>query len=274
MDPAIGTISAGRREITSDGIYRIASISKVLTALALAETVRRGEATLDAPAERGITLRHLATHTSGIPTAAWVDGAQTVEDVLVGAAGVALEAAPGEHWAYSNLGATVLGHRTAALAGTDYETLVRERVTEPLGMPDTVLDLSADQADRWRTSPAPTPTLPLYAPSGGYYSTVTDLLTLLDAHLNATPGSAYDLVQQQVTGYRDGPAAMGLGWIVDPLPDSGATVFWHNGSLPGYRSYLGFVPTAGVAVAVLTNTENPVTDLGIEVLDRLVRADS
>jgi CubicO group peptidase (beta-lactamase class C family) len=269
MDPAIGTISHGRREITDDGIYRIASISKVLTALTFAETVCRGEVTPDALLDRGITLRHLATHTSGLPTTAWVEDARTPEDLMAGAAAIELEAEPGEHWAYSNLSATLLGHHTAAAAGTDYETLVRERVTEPLAMADTVLDLSAEQVPRLRTGSKPTPTLPLYAPSGGYYSTVADLLTLLDAHLTAGPGSAYQLVQQQTTGFRDGPAAMGLGWIVDPLPGSGTTVLWHNGSLPGYRSYLGFVPDTGIAVAVLTNTEDPVTDLGVEILRRL-----
>jgi CubicO group peptidase (beta-lactamase class C family) len=276
---AIGVLAGGRRHIVGDGIFRIASISKIFTALAYADSVCRDEVELDAGtplADPAVTLRHLATHTSGLASAAWVPDADTVDELFEGVRGIELAAPPGELWAYSNLGATLLSHAVARRAGADYEELVRERIARPLGLTDTVLDLSPEQAKRLRPghtetfAPARTPTLPVYAGSGGFHSTVEDLLTLLAAHVAAAPGSPYALVQQRTTGYRDGPAAMGLGWLIDPLPDTGVEVLWHNGALPGYRSYAGFIREAGLAAVVLTNTSRSVDDIGRRILADMV----
>jgi CubicO group peptidase (beta-lactamase class C family) len=178
-----------------------------------------------------------------------------------------LASRPGEVWAYSNLGAILLSWAAARAAGTTFEDLVGGAVTGPLGLSDTCLVLSDEQKSRWRKGhdadgrPCDTPTYPLFAGSGGYYSTADDLLNLLTA-----PTSP--LVRHQHFDRGEG-AGMGLGWLIDPLP-SGIRSWWHNGALPGYRSYAGCVPTAECAVVVLTNTTRPVDQLGMAILDDLV----
>lgn len=279
-------VQAGQRRFVAgtngtDGrsIFRIASISKLFTALAADSVPGLG---LDDPAQEHlphlrlpswpgepIRIVHLATHTSGIG-GSYVDAdPDDLEALQAGLPGVPLSNPPGKVWEYSNLGAVLLSWAAAHAAGMAFDDLVRSAVTKPLGLADTCLVLDDGQKSRWRKghdaglNPCATPTYPLLAGSGGYYSTVDDLLTLLTA-----PTS--ELARRQHFDRGDG-AGMGLGWLIDPLP-SGVRSWWHNGALPGYRSYAGCVPAAGCAVAVLTNTTQPVDRLGMAVLDELAAA--
>ena len=289
-DVAIGAIAGDRRYVAGRGkadgasIFRIASVSKVLTTLALAHAVVHDEIALDAPAAEhlpdfrlpawdGVPIRveHLATHTSGLRDARYPGDVGTRASFAAGLERVTLESRPGDEWRYCNTGVSLL----ATLLGDDYADLVLHRVCEPLGMHDTVLALDAEQVLRLRPGheepdrPVPTPTLPLHAGSGGWYSTVYDMLLLLAAHLDdADP--AITLVRQPRLARDSTGAKMGLGWVIDPLPGTDTTVTWHNGSLAGYRSYVGFVPEARCAVAVLTNTSKSVDDIGHAVLSDLI----
>src|SRR5512132_4333622 len=138
------------------------SATKVFTSLLLADSVRRGEVALSDPAskylppdvkipERGgrqITLQDLATHTSGLPrlpsNLAAKDASNPYADYTVAQLYAFLSAYQltrdiGSKYEYSNLGAGLLGHLLARRAGVDYETLVRTRITGPLGMNSTVV---------------------------------------------------------------------------------------------------------------------------------------
>jgi D-alanyl-D-alanine-carboxypeptidase/D-alanyl-D-alanine-endopeptidase len=285
VDLVVGVQIGDRRFVGgtngTDGrsIFRIASISKILTALAAVSVPGLG---LDDPVQdhlpdvqlptwpgEPIRIVHLATHTSGIG-GSYVDAdLDDFEAMKAGVRNVPLTSRPGEVWEYSNLGAVLLSWAAAHTAGTTFEDLVRDAVTGPFGLVDTCLVLEDGQKSRWRKghdadgNPCATPTYPLLAGSGGYYSTADDLLTLMTA-----PTS--DLARRQHFDRGDG-AGMGLGWLIDPLP-SGVRSWWHNGALPGYRSYAGCVPVAECAVVVLTNTTRPVDRLGMAVLDGLVAA--
>jgi D-alanyl-D-alanine-carboxypeptidase/D-alanyl-D-alanine-endopeptidase len=169
----IGTIRDGLKEWASAGstgsggtrpddrtIFRLASVSKVFTATALAVAVTRGAIALDSPVIGSITYRHLATHTSGLPR-----GDVTLLQ--------ALRAVPGR-FEYSNVGVSALG----ALLGPDYEEVIRERI----GLADITTVLNIEQLGRLAPghdengNPVVTPTYPDGAPSGGLYGTVADLL--------------------------------------------------------------------------------------------------
>jgi serine-type D-Ala-D-Ala carboxypeptidase/endopeptidase len=229
--------STGRRGRRPDDrtIFRLASLSKVFTATALAIAVTSGDIALDQPVLHHITYRHLATHTSGLPR---------------GDIGLleALRAVPGTGSEYSNIGVAALG----ALLGPDYEAVIRERI----GLPDVTTVLDAEQLGRLAPGhdenggPVVTPVFPLVAPSGGLYGTVADLLVFMRQYL------APDAARRLAVTDR-------LCWIVD-----GERV-WHNGALPGYRCYLAFCPVAGTGVAVLSNSAISVDDLGVEVLTGL-----
>nr|BFE81614.1 hypothetical protein GCM10020093_042150 [Planobispora longispora] len=157
----------------ADTVFEIGSVSKVFTALALARLAVAGKADLDEPLAallpegtrvpsrdgKEITLRHLATHTSGLPrlpkgmllrallrpsTPDPYAGC-TAEFLLGTLAATRLGAVPGRRFRYSNLGAGLLGLALARRAGTDYETLITREICEPLGMTDTGL---TDQSGR------------------------------------------------------------------------------------------------------------------------------
>ena len=162
---AHGNLAKGDpRTLDGDTIFEIGSISKVFTSLVLADMVSRKEVTLDDPAakylpehvrmpERSgkpITLLDLATHSSGLPNVpsnmTRKDPANpyadySVDDLYEFLSGYTLPRDPGSEVEYSNLGAGLLGHILACRAGTDYESLVRSRITRPLGMPDTGITL-------------------------------------------------------------------------------------------------------------------------------------
>src|SRR4029077_13067143 len=90
---------------------------------------------------------------------------------------------------YSNLGAGLLGHLLACRAGTDYESLIRIRITRALSMPDTGITLSPSMKQRMATghnallAPAPSWDLPTLAGAGALRSSANDMLTFLEAFL-------------------------------------------------------------------------------------------
>ena len=147
------------RPLNGDTLFEIGSITKVFTSLLLADAVERGEVALTDPVgkflpakvrmpERGgraITLQDLATHTSGLPrlptNMAPKDPSNpyadyTFENLYAFLSDYQLTRDIGSQYEYSNLGGGLLGHAlTLAAHATDYEALVRARVTTPLGMP-------------------------------------------------------------------------------------------------------------------------------------------
>src|SRR5262245_23919512 len=160
--------------LDGDTIFEIGSISKVFTSLLLAEMVNRKEVALDDPAAKylpehvrmpqrsgkSITLLDLSTHSSGLPSVASnlkpKDPANPytdygVDDLYEFLSGYTLPREPGSEFEYSNLGAGLLGHILAYRAGTDYENLIRSRITQPLGMLDTGITLPPSMKQRMAT---------------------------------------------------------------------------------------------------------------------------
>jgi serine-type D-Ala-D-Ala carboxypeptidase/endopeptidase len=290
-------------QVSGDSLFQIGSVTKVFTALALADAVARGELTLDTPlaavlpesptSRTGvpITLEHLATHTSGLPRLppgllrrALRSRADPYRDVttdfLLGAlAATRLRSEPGTRIRYSNFGAALLGQALGRHADRPYGQLVAERLTGPLAMPDTAVDLQPDQVGRKadghsrRGRVVPDWHLGAMPGAGALYSTVPDLLTLLCAHLlpdrTALP-DALRLVQRPRVR-RNRWLQVGLGWFLSPVRSSGHTALWHNGGTGGFASYVALVPAAQAGVVVLSDTARSVDRLGVGLLSTLAR---
>ena len=289
-----------------DSLFEIGSITKVFTALLLAEAVTRGELSLDTslgdvlpevdvPARDGvaITLEHLATHTAGLPPnplslpaaflAQWRgrDGdpweAVDRQALLTTLAGTRLRRTPGTgRVAYSNFGAGLLGHALVASSGSrDFGALVHARICGPLGMSDTVLLPDREQAQReahghrGRRRPTGHWEVAGLPGAGALRSTAVDMLTFLQAQLrpDGTPlGPAIALTQQE---RRPGTRlGIGLGWLRAPL--NGRVALWHNGGTGGFRAFAGFVPSAGVGAVILANDVRSVDRAGLDLLAALV----
>ena len=285
----IGSITAAGEPPAVDTLYRIASISKVFTALALAVAVRRGEVRLDQPAnrylpdpirlphhhDRPILVEHLATHTAALPRDHL--GPDSVDGLAATLARIELSGPPGRHHLYSNLGVAVLGQLLAHVAGSDYATLITDRICRPLRLPDTALTISPQQTERLAQGreldgrPAAVPTIHLGAPSGGLYSTATDLLRFLQLHLGRLQHDELSAAAAFALGPRftspDGPE-LGLCWHRSPLP-TGVTSIWHNGGLRGFHSYAALVPAADTTLVVLANHDIDLETAATGMLSRL-----
>jgi D-alanyl-D-alanine-carboxypeptidase/D-alanyl-D-alanine-endopeptidase len=289
---------AGAAAFDGDTLFEIGSISKVFTALILADMANKGEVSLDDPAEkylpagatvpsrggRKITLRDLATHTSGLPRLPDNMPYSDIEDpyadytealLLEFLAGHELGRDVGEKWDYSNLGVGLLGYLVGRAAGSDYETLLRERITGPLGMTDTSVALSAAQQARFAPAldmymrPTKPWTLPGLVGAGGIRSTAADMLKFAAGALdpNSPIGPAMKLaltVREPIDGDRVGQA---LGWqVVHPEP--GREILQHGGGTGGFRTHLALEPSYGRAVVALANSaaEPSATDLALHAL--------
>lgn len=263
----------------ADTLHEIGSITKVFTALLLADAVERGEVGLDDPvqkhlAERArmpvegepITLAHLASHTSGLPRLPdnlkpadpenpYAD--YGVEQLYAFLGEHRLRRAPGEY-EYSNLGAGLLGHALAVRAGRSYEELLIERVLAPLGLSDTRIALNADQRRRLAPGhesslrPAKNWDLPALPGAGGLRSTCRDMLAFAKASLDfkASPLSKAMANAQRERAKIGGGQAIALGWHIA----ADGITRWHDGGTGGYWSWLAVLPDRNLAVVVLANT--------------------
>lgn len=289
---------------TGDTVFQIGSVTKVFTALALADAVERQELTLDTPLASclpevpssetagQITLGHLASHTSGLPRLPKGLNRQAIrhrlnpyrdfstEDLLAALAAARPHPEPGTKVRYSNFGAALLGEALSRHTGLSYERLIRERVTAPLHLSDTVMTVRTDQSDRQavghsrRRRPVPDWDLGAMAGAGAFHSTVHDLLKLLHAHLDphitALSGAVRLVQQPRATCNRW--LQVGLGWHLSPIGRTGHTALWHNGGTGGSFSYVALLPEAKAGVVVLTNTARPVDRLGLDLLLQLARS--
>ncbi|MFF7198898.1 serine hydrolase domain-containing protein [Streptomyces sp. NPDC008079] len=277
----VGGGSAPPRAAREEARYELGSLSKTFTVLLLAALARDGVLGLDDPLAahlpdlplphpyaRRITLRHLATHTSGLP--------RVPRDLVAGAvlrpytnsyarydtrrllrafADTRTRHAPGSRWHYSNLGIALLGPAMEHATGTDYGTLLAGRVLAPLGLPGTTTGPGGVLAAvGYRTdgrTPLPPTDMAAFTAAGGVRSTPTDLLRYAEAHLRPG-GTALEaaLRDVQVPQLRRGLGHRNthtLTWYHHPAP--GGPLLFHAGATFGQQTFLGFHPATGTAVA-------------------------
>ncbi|MEU4561221.1 serine hydrolase domain-containing protein [Actinoplanes sp. NPDC023936] len=265
--------------------FEIGSITKVFTALTLARLAVAGAVTLDEPLRdllpsgatvplrdgAPITLRHLATHTSGLPRlptgmllgAILRPGqpdpyAGCSEDFLLRAlARTRLSTTPGRRFRYSNFGAGLLGLALARRAGLSYEDLVTREITRPLDLTGTGIAGPTTQGHRKPGRPAAPWHLAALAGAGGLRSTVDDVARFVRAQWDPagelTPAVATALgVEHRVNPF----LTARLGWMSRQLhPKQGGFVqIFHNGATGGFASFAGFDTERRVGVVALSDT--------------------
>jgi CubicO group peptidase (beta-lactamase class C family) len=284
-------------------IFEIGSITKVFTGLLLADLAAHGVVGLDDPLARylpasvsvpafegrEITLGDLSSHAAGLgrnprgTLRRWLRdrhnpfASLSVDDVHQGLARIGLRRRPGERVRYSNLGAGLLGLALERAAGGPYERLVGERICLPLGMPDTVVVPSAEQAVRMavghtsRGRPVPPFEVPALPGAGALRSTAADMLRFLEANLDpASTPLAAPLEHIQQPRHRKGRGMqVGLGWLIARAPEPAGPLLWHNGGTNGFRSFAAAARDRGIAVVVLSNTARMVDPLGLRLVREL-----
>ena len=289
-----------RRPLDGDSVFQIGSVTKVFTSLLLSDKVQHGEVKLDDPVSRylpkgvtmplhggsRITLRHLATHTSGLPR----DPSNplspdpdnpclgySIEQLYQFLSTYKLTRKVGSQYEYSNLGGGLLGQVLAKRAGVDYATLVKTRICDPLGMNSTRAHVTADMNKRLvighseRLDPVPVLDLAVIPGASVLRSTANDLLIFLAAVLGyektpLAPAMAAMLDHPQSTGAPG--LEIALGWHISTI--NGTRFVWHNGGLGGCGSFVGYDLKSRVGVVVLSNSESPAVadQIGFHLLDQ------
>jgi len=293
---AYGKLSADGAPVDADSIYEIGSITKVFTATLLSDMARRGEVSLDDPAarylpvklpvvgERQITLADLSSQLSGIPgiptNLAPKDDNNPFADYTVPqlyefVSGFTPTRAAGEKYEYSNAGVGLLGHILTLRAKTDYETLVRQRITGPLGMNDTAIVLTPVMRHHLAIGygmPGMSVAnwdMPVLAGMGALRSSTADMLKFLGANMGLGKSTLYGAMQatHQARHALEGKPgqSIALGWHV--LEQNGSRIVWHNGGTAGYRTYIGFDEVTRRGVVLMSNSHMGSDDIARRALN-------
>ncbi|MEZ6124196.1 MAG: serine hydrolase domain-containing protein [Planctomycetaceae bacterium] len=292
---------ASGRPATLQTQYYVASVTKVFTASLAVMLQKQGVVHLDDPVakylpanvaisttpETGatVTLRQLASHTSGLPRSVPSD-VQSVDDwyepepqrLYELLQNVRLESRPGTAELYSNLGFGLLGHVLERAAGKPLDQLLKEMISDPLQLTRTAIPVDDtvhpatgyDDSGRQREEKASL--RKRLAGSGGLMTSAEDLAKFLAAQMQPGVFSADMLEELHTrTNLDEGmPADTALGWsfkfneFLGPYPEK-------NGGRSNCSAWIGFVPGHGVGVVVVTNCGGPKVDLiGRMLLERSV----
>jgi serine-type D-Ala-D-Ala carboxypeptidase/endopeptidase len=275
-------------------IFEIGSVTKVFTALLLADMAERGEVRLSDPAARylpggtgPVTLADLATHTSGLPRLPpgllW-SALGHPRGSLRGlfrrtadpAARRSLRASSRPNaYVYSNYGYGLLGYLLGQAAGSSYQALVTERICVPLGLADTTFEVPPAARDRMAQGHARGRAVPGWhlgalAAAGGLHSTTADLATLLRGCLAGAVGTPLDAaIRASVRPRADIPSGqIGLAWHLTVRGDR--ELIWHNGMTGGYSAMIAFDPVRSLGAAALANSAgvqpSPLDEAVLDVL--------
>jgi CubicO group peptidase (beta-lactamase class C family) len=207
---------ASQAPVTRDTVFRIASMTKSFTAMAILKLRDEGKLALDHPAERyvpelkalgyptsdspRITIRHLLTHSEGFPEDnPWGDRQLAVTDEEMSRmmrGGIPFSNAPGVAYEYSNYGFAILGRIVANVSGVSYGEYVAHGILRPLGMTSTTLEPAAVprerlahgyrwEDERWKDEPQLSDGA--FGPMGGMLTSVPDLARYVGALISAWP---------------------------------------------------------------------------------------
>lgn len=268
--------------VTPDTLFHLASVSKLFVATAVDQLATAGPPVLDldgpvvrwipeltlADGRQGeVTLRHLLTHTSGIPDVVdygWHDpqlGDDALAEFVRSLSTASLATDPGAEFAYCNAGYEVLGHVVATVTGRTFEAAMKDLVLDPAGMAHSTF-LRADVPSELASSPhvgAPLVVPPgaypytrRHAPSSTLHSSVTELSRWMLATL-AHPDAPERMWQPQAeVGEPPWSESVGLGWHLGTY--RGHRMVGHSGADPGFNSRLALIPDRGTGVVVLANS--------------------
>jgi CubicO group peptidase (beta-lactamase class C family) len=299
---------ASNTPITEDTVFRIGSITKTFTAIAVMQLWEQGRINLDVPvndylrayrlvpakaSHRPATVRHLLTHTAGLPqllhfsrvfqpilgeTVKFGQPVPTLAEFYDGV--LHLVAEPGTGLTYSNHGFATLGQIVEDVSGKRLAQYMRENIFEPLGMMHTDLIRS----DRVRSMLATGYRLRTDGPhpvndcdivcvgAGAIYSTTRDMARYVVALLGGGANEYGSVLRPETLAsmfapqYRPDPRIPGVGLAFFRHDLGGHLVVEHDGLSPGFSSEMAVAPADGLGVLAFTNgARGAKAWLGVEV---------
>ncbi len=277
-------------------IFEIGSVTKTFTSLLLARALIAKQVNLHDPVSKYlpknitglqfggeyITLEHLSNHTAGLP--------RLPENIFWGNVNpkdpyshyrkdslfsflqrYQSAQKPGTKFAYSNLGAGLLGYILSQRAHQSFEQLIINQVCKPLKMSATKIELNdrdslllARGYDE-KGEVTPVWNLASLQGSGAIRSTVSDMAKYTKAQLgimHSTLDKAIRLTHQTTFTGKDN--IMGLGWRV-ALPGQ-TSYLYHSGGTGGFRSFVAFDKKRQLGIVIMSNTAEDVTHIGQAIM--------
>jgi CubicO group peptidase (beta-lactamase class C family) len=273
---------------TADTLYRIGSVSKLFTGLAVVRLAEQGRIDLDAPISAAVpgfslrsrfgpglpvTARSLLAHHSGLPRdlldGMWVEEpvslARLVEDLRESS----LVAPPQTRFRYSNLDFSVLGRAVEVIEGRPFAEAMRDAVLRPLGMGRSTFAMTpavrAQTARPYRADGSLAPRVELRdAPAGSMLSSASEMALFLRAvfaggkagetRVIGEAALASMLTPQYPGLARDFGAEIGLAFALSGMRPRDRRIAWHAGSFPPYHSIVLLLPRERLGVVVLSGS--------------------
>nr|MBA2763021.1 beta-lactamase family protein [Segetibacter sp.] len=276
-----------KKPLTAASRYRIASITKMFTAVMLLQLVEEGKLkltdTLDKffpqiPNARKITIAQILAHRSGIhdifgdrdlrPSSK--TDSITKDELLTLIAKGTPDFEPDAKHSYSNSGYTLLGLIIEKLTGKPYAKALKERITSKIGLNDTYIATGKIDVNKnegltyryvggWKQEPETHPGILFGA--GSIISTPNDLAKFIQALFDLKLISQESIALMKTV--RDGD---GLG--MEPFQFSGKTFYGHTGGADNYGAWLAYLPEEKLAVAYTSNAKvYPVVDIMRGIID-------
>jgi CubicO group peptidase (beta-lactamase class C family) len=278
---------------TSTTKFRLGSITKQFTAASILLLEERGKLKVEDPVKKympnapaawdKITIFHLLTHTSGIPSFTSFSDFEskeaqpmTPEKLVAWFRDKPLEFEPGEKWNYSNSGYILLGYLLEKISGQSYSDFVQQNIFTPLGMKDSGYDSNSAIIAHRAAGYAPGNDGPVNAgfvhmsipfSAGALYSTTEDLLRWEQGLFGGKVLKPESLAKMTTPFKQD--YAFGLGVATR----NGHKVIAHNGGIEGFNTSLAYYPDDKLVVAVLANLNGGAADALAEKLAQVVHGE-
>ncbi|MBA0446502.1 class A beta-lactamase-related serine hydrolase [Stenotrophomonas maltophilia] len=299
-----GAMVAGKPGVPNDAtLYEIGSLSKTLAGTLMANAVLEGRLGLDDDVRRylqgdypnlqykddPIRIRHLLTHSSGLPNML-PEPANTVlddfsehrtpgelnalyanygkPDFLRDLHAVRILRAPGGDYAYSSAGTQLVAHVLEQVYQRDYETLLRSFFSDSAGMADIRISLGDAEAPRLAVgyhSDNPVPTTPMpglpWGASGNVKATVPDMVKYLQFQL--AKGPVVEESHRTLATF-DGTFSIGYFWNIISGDDRKGVYYAHHGGVPRSQCYIHILPKHDLGIFVITNQSGDQTAHALE----------
>ena len=273
--------------------FRLGSVTKQFTAMAILILENQGKLNVKDPicsyvpncpsTWETITIKHLLTHTSGIPdflSFADYPGSRatptTPVQTIARFKAKPLDFQPGEKFSYSNSNYIVLGYIIEQVSGQTYEAFLGQSIFTPLDLRDTGYDhlsnsLAIGYPNRYSTQPADYIDMSIPYAAGALYSTVEDLYRWEQSlSKDQLVPKAYldEMFAPQIVIPGSG-LAYGYGWVIgkDPL---GRSINWHDGGIEGFATNIARYPDDQVAIIILSNQEDMDPDVILKLLSNKI----
>jgi CubicO group peptidase (beta-lactamase class C family) len=272
----------------NDSVYRLASLTKSLTATAVMQLVEEGKLDLDAPIQKycpifpekqwPVTSRQLLTHLAGVRHNKWSETSSiqhfaNINDSVKVFKDDALLFEPGTKYSYSTQGYVLLGCAIEGASGVPYLQYLADHVFKPAGMRQTTVDDSSlnvpNRAVGYRTGlfgfswlkwlrgvhEAPPHDTSIKVPAGGLLSTVDDMARFAIAVMSGQLVQSDTLAKMWTKPKtRDGKESeYGFGFLIGEK--NGQMRVYNDGSQAGTRTFLFMMPQQKFAICLMTNLE-------------------